>query len=72
MPSRSASFLDDNLSSHHDHESPPETVLGDFNGQTVLSDGLAYTVSRTNDTFWARMPDPDLVMQAVQGKKGAI
>ena len=48
----------------------PETVLGDFNGQTVLSDGLAYTVSRTNDTFWARMPDPDLVMQAVQGKKG--
>lgn len=48
----------------------PESVLASFEGQTITSEGLTYTLTRTNDTFWARMPDPDLIMQAVQGGKG--
>jgi len=45
-------------------------VLGDFSGQTISSEGLDYTVTQTNQTYWANMPDPDLLMQAVQGGKG--
>lgn len=45
----------------------PETVLGEFDGTTVSSDGLDYRVFRQGDTFWAEMPDPDVMMYVVQG-----
>lgn len=45
-------------------------VMGNFDGQTIASGSLKCTVSQTNQTYWANMPDPDLLMQAVQGGKG--
>ncbi len=41
-------------------------VLGDFDRQTIVSKGLQYHLTRTNQTYWAQMPDPDLLMQAVE------
>ena len=46
-------------------------VFGAFDNQTILSDGLEYAVYKTNNTFWARMPDPDLLMQAAQKNRKA-
>ncbi len=45
----------------------PGTVLGDFNGVTVMAEGLEYRLSVTPEGLQAEMPDPDLVMYAVQG-----
>lgn len=45
----------------------PENVVGDFNGTTIDSDGLKYRVFRRGDEFWAEMPDPEILMYAVQG-----
>ena len=47
----------------------PENVLGDFDGSTVTSHGLQYTVSRDGGAFYANMPHPDEVMYAIQGGK---
>lgn len=47
----------------------PETVLGVFDGTTVMSDGIPYRVTRDGDSFWAEMPDPDEMMYVVQGGK---
>jgi len=45
----------------------PGNVVGKFDGSTVVSDGLAYQVTRSGDEFWAEMPDPDVMMYVVQG-----
>lgn len=42
-------------------------VAGAFDGSTVISDGLDYRVYREGDSFWAEMPDPDVMMYVVQG-----
>lgn len=47
----------------------PENVLGRFDGSTVDSGGLTYKVTREGDTFWAEMPDPDVMMYVFQGGK---
>jgi predicted CXXCH cytochrome family protein len=47
----------------------PETVVGAFDGTTVVSDGLPYRVFQEADAFWAEMPDPDVMMYVVQGGK---
>ncbi len=47
----------------------PESVLGEFDGTTVESEGLAYRVYRKEDEFWAEMPDPEEMMYVVQGGK---
>jgi hypothetical protein len=45
----------------------PETVAGKFDGTTVESDGLRYTVREKNGELFAEMPDPDVMMYIVQG-----
>ncbi len=45
----------------------PGNVVGKFDGTTVMSDGLAYRVFQEGDAFWAEMPDPDIMMDVVQG-----
>lgn len=47
----------------------PETVLGHFNGSTVTVGGLGYRVFKEGTNFMAEMPDPDLMMLSIQGKK---
>jgi len=47
----------------------PQNIIGDFDGATVWSNGLAYRVFREGDRFWAEMPDPDELMYVVQGGK---
>ncbi|MFM1942128.1 MAG: hypothetical protein RI897_1110 [Verrucomicrobiota bacterium] len=47
----------------------PGHVLGAFDGTTISSGGLDYRVYREGDTFWAEMPDPDVMMYVVQGGK---
>lgn len=44
-----------------------ENVVGAFDGSIVVSDALAYRVSRKGNEFWAEMPDPDVMMYVVQG-----
>jgi len=43
------------------------TVLGRFDGSTILSGGLPYRVLTENGQLFAEMPDPDIVMYVVQG-----
>lgn len=45
----------------------PETVAGAFDGTTVISDDLAYTVYTDGKELMAEMPDPDVMMYMVQG-----
>lgn len=45
----------------------PENVVGKFDGTTISSNGLPYTVYREGDKFWATMPDPEIMMYVVQG-----
>jgi hypothetical protein len=47
----------------------PENVIGTFDGQTVMSDGLAYRIFKKGEEFWAEMPDPEEMMYVVQGGK---
>ena len=47
----------------------PANVVGRFDGTTITNAGLAYQVGRDGDAFWARMPDPDVMMYIVQGGK---
>ena len=47
----------------------PETVVGDFSNQTIDSQGLSYTVFRKGDEFWARLPDPEQMMEIVMGNR---
>ena len=44
-----------------------DSVVGDFDGRTIVSDRLAYRVYREGGEFWAEMPDPDAMMYVVQG-----
>ena len=46
----------------------PGCVAGEFAGQTIKSAGLPYTVYRRGDQFWARMPDPEEMMNIAMGK----
>lgn len=45
------------------------SVLGEFDGTRVISEGLEYRVGRDGDQYWADMPDPDVLMYVVQGGK---
>lgn len=55
----------------------PGNVLGEFpaqsdggqsaNAATIDSNGLSYSVYRQGDAFFAEMPDPEMMMYAVQG-----
>lgn len=47
----------------------PETVMGEFDGRTVESNGLEYRVYEENGALWAEMPDPEEMMYVVQGGK---
>ncbi len=47
----------------------PETVMGEFDGSTIVSEGLEYRVFRKGNEFWAEMPDPEELMYVVQGGK---
>jgi len=40
----------------------PENFVGRFDGSTIDSGGLKYQVFRRGDEFWARMPDPDVML----------
>ncbi|MEN1680851.1 MAG: ammonia-forming cytochrome c nitrite reductase subunit c552 [Planctomycetota bacterium] len=44
----------------------PESVLGEFDGAEIDSDGVTYRVFTRDGECWAEMPDPDLVMDFVQ------
>ncbi|RTZ68573.1 MAG: hypothetical protein DSZ35_04270 [Verrucomicrobia bacterium] len=45
----------------------PDTVMGKFDGTEVVSGGLLYRVFQTNGQYWAKMPDPEIIMKAVMG-----
>ncbi len=47
----------------------PGNVAGQFDGSKIQSHGMVYEVFRKGDEYWARMPDPDLLMYTVQGGK---
>lgn len=47
----------------------PEAIVGDFDGSTIISQGLPYQVFRREGEFWATMPDPDVMMYVKQGGK---
>ena len=40
----------------------PENFVGRFDGSIIDSGGLQYQVFRRGDEFWARMPDPDVML----------
>ncbi|MBT5310451.1 MAG: hypothetical protein HOL38_02615 [Verrucomicrobia bacterium] len=42
------------------------SVMGRFDGTEVVSGGLLYRVYQTNDQYWAQMPDPEIIMKAVE------
>lgn len=46
-----------------------QTVVGRFDGSTVVSQGLAYRIFEREGEFWAEMPDPDEMMYVKQGGK---
>jgi predicted CXXCH cytochrome family protein len=46
----------------------PGSVLGEFDGSQVESAGVNYLVFRRGDEFWARMPDPDVVLDITRSK----
>ncbi len=51
----------------------PGNVLGKFDGQTILSNGLKYRVYQEGDAYWAEMPNPDEMEAIVQrGKRGRL
>ncbi len=47
----------------------PESVIGRFDGSTLISKGHDYRVYREGDEFWAEMPNPDEMMFVVQAGK---
>lgn len=49
----------------------PGNVLGKFDGQTILSNGLEYRVYRQGDAYWTEMPNPDEMEAVVQRGKQA-
>ena len=44
----------------------PHSVMGRFDGTEVESGGLLYRVYQTNGQYWATMPDPEILMKAVE------
>ena len=42
------------------------SVMGRFDGTEIVSGGLLYRVYQTNDQYWAEMPDPEIIMKAVE------
>lgn len=48
----------------------PENMLSDFEEAEVESAGLKYRVFRRGDTFWAEMPDPEVMLDVARGKPG--
>ena len=44
----------------------PHSVMGQFDGTEVESGGLLYRVYQTNGQYWATMPDPEILMKAVE------
>ena len=44
----------------------PHSVMGRFDGTEVESGGLLYRVFQTNGQYWATMPDPEIIMLAVE------
>lgn len=48
-------------------EATPGKVVGRFDGSEIISQGLRYRVFQRGDTYWAEMPNPDLMMYIVQG-----
>jgi predicted CXXCH cytochrome family protein len=40
----------------------PTNFVGRFDGSTIDSAGMKYQVFRRGETFWARMPDPDVML----------
>ena len=44
----------------------PHSVMGKFDGTEVASGGLLYSVYQTNDQYWAKMPDPEIIMKTIE------
>ena len=44
----------------------PHSVMGKFDGTEVDSGGLLYRDYQTNGQYWATMPDPEILMKAVE------
>jgi len=44
----------------------PHSVMGRFDGTEVVSGGLLYSVYQTNDQYWAKMPDPEIIMKTIE------
>jgi hypothetical protein len=42
------------------------SVMGRFDGTEIVSGGLLYRVFQTNSQYWAEMPDPEIIMKAVE------
>ena len=47
----------------------PENVLGRFDNEEVISNGLRYRVFKEDNRFMAELPDPDEMMYVFQGNK---
>jgi len=43
-----------------------KSVLGRFDGTDIHSRGLTYTVYKTNNQFWAKVPDPEIMMKTIE------
>ena len=42
------------------------SVMGRFDGSEIDSRGLKYKIFKKNDQYWAKVPDPEIVMKAVE------
>ena len=42
------------------------SVMGRFDGTEIDSRGLKYQIFKTNDQYWAKVPDPEIVMRTVE------
>ena len=43
-----------------------QSVQGRFDGSDIYSKGLTYTVYKTNNQFWAKVPDPEIMMKTIE------
>ena len=42
------------------------SVIGRFDGTEIDSRGLKYKIYKTNDQYWAKVPDPEIIMKTVE------
>ena len=42
------------------------SVIGRFDGTEIDSRGLKYKIYKTNDQYWAKVPDPEIIMKTME------